>query len=224
MIYSILLILFLSLIMAKPTVLISSTIYGIEELRDRIYTLLTNFGYEVWCSHKGTVPVKSELTAFENCLESVQRCDLFLGIVTPFYGTGLDGTDISITHQEIQKAIELKKPRWLLVHDHVVFARTLLRDLGHKNKVDRAKLELSKHSKVLSDLRVIDMYDEAILDGVPLDERVGNWVQKFNTNEDAMLFATAQFSRFQEVEAFIKENLKNISAVTSKIPTLGVKV
>jgi hypothetical protein len=44
----------------KLTVLVSSTVYGIEELLDRVYTLLTGYGYEVWMSHKGTVPVRSD--------------------------------------------------------------------------------------------------------------------------------------------------------------------
>ena len=34
----------------------------------------------------------------------------------------------------------------------------------------------------------------------------GNWVQRFLSDEDASLFVTAQFSRYQEVEEFIKEN------------------
>ena len=38
----------------RPTILVSSTVYGLEELLDRIYTVLTAFGYEVWMSHKGT--------------------------------------------------------------------------------------------------------------------------------------------------------------------------
>ena len=38
----------------KLTILVSSTVYGIEELLERVYTLLTGFGYEVWMSHAGT--------------------------------------------------------------------------------------------------------------------------------------------------------------------------
>ena len=57
--------------------------YGIEELLDRVYTQLTRYGYEVWMSHKGTVPVRSDRTAFENCLAAVDKCDLFLGIMLP---------------------------------------------------------------------------------------------------------------------------------------------
>src|ERR1043165_7484936 len=58
---------------SKLTVLVSSTVYGIEELLDRIFTLLTSYGYEVWMSHKGTVPVRSDRTAFANCLAAVEN-------------------------------------------------------------------------------------------------------------------------------------------------------
>lgn len=108
--------------------MISSTVYGIEELFDRIYILLTTFGYEVWMSHKGTMPVFSNCSAFENCLRAVEKCDLFLGLITPYYGSGKDDDGFSISHKELRKAIELKKPRWLLAHDHVVFARSLLKN------------------------------------------------------------------------------------------------
>lgn len=31
----------------KLKIMVSSTVYGIEELLERVYTLLTSFGYEV---------------------------------------------------------------------------------------------------------------------------------------------------------------------------------
>jgi hypothetical protein len=192
----------------KPVIFVSSTVYGIEELLDRIYSLLTAFGYEVWMSHKGTAPVVSSKTAFENCINAVEKADLFLGIITPQYGSGLGEKGISITHQEFRHAMKLNKPRWLLAHDHVVFARSFLDNLGFEQPAGRKKLNLNR-SPVFDDLRVIDMYEEAIRSTKPLRDRHGNWVQKFKGNEDALLFATAQFSRFQEAEAFIQENLSN---------------
>lgn len=201
----------------KPIILVSSSVYGIEELLDRIYTILTAFGYEVWMSHKGTLPVQSNKTAFANCLYAVEKCDLFLCVITPNYGSGKDGDGLSITHQEIQRAIKLDKPRWLLAHDHVVFARNLLNDLEYEKPEDKNKLKLRKGAKAITDLRVIDMYEDAIRDTSPLSERHGNWVQKFSSDEDALLFATAQFSRFQEVEKFIEENLASPAAVQAKI-------
>ncbi len=37
----------------KLIVMVSFTVYGVEELLERIYAILTRFGYEVWMSHKG---------------------------------------------------------------------------------------------------------------------------------------------------------------------------
>lgn len=202
---------------SRPTILVSSTVYGIEELLERIYTILTAFGYEVWMSHKGTLPVFSSNTAFENCILAVEKCDLFLGIITPSYGSGQDGSELSITHQELKKAITLKKPRWLLAHSNVVFSRRLLRDLGFGSKVKRSTLDLKPKADSISDLRVIDMYEDAILHIEPIDKRVGNWVQEFSNDEDAFLFAMAQFSRFQEVEKFLEENFKDTDKLSSAV-------
>lgn len=204
----------------KLIVLVSSTVYGVEELLDRVYTLLTGFGYEVWMSHKGTVPVRSDRTAFENCLAAVEKCDLFLGIITPNYGSGQDKqkpNELSITHQEVQKAIQLNKPRWILAHEHVVFAWSLLKNLGHKDKASRKKLSPAfKRTPILDDLRVLDLYEEAIIDELPLPKRDGNWVQKFRSTNDGSLFVASQFFRYQEVEQFIKEDFESGNPLRKK--------
>jgi hypothetical protein len=193
----------------KPIVLVSSTVYYYEELLDRIYILLTQFGYEVWMSHKGTPPVSSNLSNLENCLAATEKCDLFLGIITPQYGTGIAEDGLSITHHELRRAIELKKPRWILAHDHVFFTHTFLKSLGFKGKDDRKKLQ-QKENTIL-DLRTIDMFEEATISDLDYEDRQGNWVQKYNSIPDAMLFATAQFSRYQEAEAFIKEQFPDLT-------------
>lgn len=194
----------------KLKIFVSSTVYGFEELLDRVYILLSTFGYEVLMSHKGTVPVLSTESAFDSCLRSVEECDLFLGIITPKYGTGkLEATDPSITHLEMLKAVELNKPRWFLAHDHVVFARSLLKDLGYKNKEMRESLTLHKNSKSIENLKVIDLYEDVTLEGLPLEERQGNWVQKFETNDDVNLFVVAQFSKYLDVEKILEEQFKD---------------
>ena len=201
----------------KLTVMVSSTVYGVEELLDRVYTLLTTFGYEVWMSHKGTVPVSSNETAFESCLKAVEKCDLFLGIITPQYGSGVDATGLSITHKEMKKAIELNKPRWFLAHDQVVFARRLLMDLGYKTQEQRSALTLRKGAAAISNLKVIDLYEDATMEQLPLDDRQGNWVQKFDRDDDANLFVVAQFSRYQDVEQRLTEHFQNVSQVSASV-------
>ena len=204
----------------KLTILVSSTVYGIEELLERIYSFLTEFGYEVWMSHKGTLPVFSSRSAFENCLVGVEKCDLFLGLITPHYGSGKTQDGLSITHQELRRAVELNKPRWLLAHDHVVFARSLLHHLGFAEAERRQSLQLEKNP-VFDDLRVIDMYEEAILSDTTLEERQGNWVQKFTNDEEAALFAAAQFFRYQEVEQFLRENFADAASVSRRVKKGG---
>jgi len=193
----------------KPVILVSSVVYGIEELLERVYALLTAMGYDVWMSHKGTMPVVPDRTAFENCLAAVENCDIFLSIITPQYGSGKDKSMTrSIVHEELLRAIKLDKPRWILAHDHVVFTRSLLRKLGYKTKKDWGKLNLKK-SDIFEDLRIIEMYEAAIKHEInELNQRQGNWVQKYYSDEDVQLFAVSQFYRFQDIEDFLKKQKK----------------
>lgn len=201
----------------RLVIMVSSTVYGVEELLERMFAILTKFGYEVWMSHKGTVPAFSTVSAFENCLAAVERCDLFLNIITPFYGSGKDDKySRSITHNELLRAIELNKPRWIIAHDQVVFARTLLTNIGYATAEARSKLPLKK-SQVIDDLRVIDMYEAAIRHDVQIADRKGNWVQKYVSFDDAQLYASSQFFRYQEVERFLEEHLHSPDVVANKI-------
>lgn len=202
----------------RLTILVSSTVYGHEDLLELIYGTLTTFGYEVWMSHAGTVLAYSSRTAFENCLDAVDKCDLFLSFITRTYGSGRETpTDVSITHNELTRAIELNKPRWVLAHHDVVLARNLLRSLGHGTAEQRAALPRPSKGPI-DDLRVIDMYEEATRSGVErLDDRTGNWVQKFRTDDEALLFAQAQFNRYQEVESFVRENFASRPAISGVV-------
>ena len=202
----------------KKKIFVSSTVYHFEELLELIYSKLVSLGFEVWMSYKGTIPVSSEKTAFQNCVEAVSACDYFLGIITPTYGSGIDPsepTGISITHQEFKEAIRLKKPRWVLVHDHVVFMRNWLNKMGYKHREGREQFPVPRdyldNGNKVFDLRTIDIYDEVIQDfeisrKVSLKDRVGNWAQPFVIPKDAEIFTMAQFSRYQEVAAFVGKN------------------
>jgi hypothetical protein len=47
-------------------------------------------------------------------------------------------------------------------------------------------------------------------------DRKGNWVQKFEEPDDVKLFATAQFSRYREVESFLNEHFADKKEVAAK--------
>jgi hypothetical protein len=222
----------------RLSIMVSSTVYGIEELLEQIYAMLSGFGYEVWCSHKGTVTVYPNQTALDSCLAAVDRCNLFLCIITPQYGSGVLPDGLGFTHQELLKAIELNKPRWILAHHHIPFARSLFMKLGCKNTKERevmlAKLGLDtkeekkklkqREQAIIDDFRVIDMYDAAIRrDLKTYQDRTGNRVQKFSSNTDAKLFATAQFSRYGEVEDFIQNHFSKYDAIRHEVERRGIK-
>jgi hypothetical protein len=101
----------------------------------------------------------------------------------------------------------------------VVFARNFLRSIGVGTSDERSKLKRTSKNPV-DDLRVIDMYEEATRSAVErLDERAGNWVQKFRSDEDAMLFTQAQFHRYQEVESFVRNQFSDQQAILDEIKT-----
>lgn len=206
----------------KPILMVSSAVYGFEELLDRIYASLSTLEYEVWMSHKGTMPVYPGMTALQSCRKAVQDCHLFLGIILPKYGTGKEKPeDDSIVHEELREAIAYKKPRWILAHDHVVFARTFLDKLGYGSSKKRDALSLKK-SAVFEDLRIIDMYDLATRQDVEVyKDRKGNWVQKFGSTPEANLFAVSQFRRYQEAEAFVDETFGNPRAIRKTVNKKG---
>lgn len=118
----------------------------------------------------------------------MEECDLFLGIIRPYYGTGNIG-DLNITFEEIKKAVELKKPYWFLVHRDVVFGRNFLKKIVLASG-DTVTLKDNK----LFDLRCIDVYEYVIKNHVQdLALRNGNWAQEFYRLDEMMVYITAQF-------------------------------
>lgn len=186
-------------------IMVSSTVYGIEDLLEQIYGVLNGLGYEVWMSYKGTVPVDPHKSNFENCLSSVDKCDLFLALITTSYGSGKDGNQLSITHQELLRAIERNKLRWFLAHEHVAFARQLLKQFRFKEDGSPNENFVFRPTKVLDDIRAIDMYEAAIRQGVPLSERTGNWVQPYFRHEDALQFVSSQFGDLERIKGMLAE-------------------
>ena len=190
----------------KLTVFVSSSVYGREALIEQMFAWLETFGYEVWNSHVGSLPVKLNKSTYESCIEAVEQCDIFLGLITPRYGSGTDGRGgPAITHLEFDKAIELDKPRLVLAHEQVVLARRLLMDLGFGGAEARRTLKLKKGAQVIDDLRLIDMYEAATQEDRPIDERDNNWVQKFGSDADVKRYVERQFSRYEDMVRFVEE-------------------
>jgi Domain of unknown function (DUF4062) len=202
-------------------ILVSSVVHGYEDFLESIYAILGNFGYEVLMSHNGTIPIDPGISAMSSCLEAVEDCDLFLGIILPRYGSGREeGHTHSIVHREAEKAIELNKPRWFLVHEYVAIARRLL--LPYRDESKKPEFVLTtgiefQPTAILSDLRVLELYELAMRHDIPeVKNRRGNWVQTYGPEEDARLFATAQFRRYRELEQKYLPRISDTRAIRAK--------
>lgn len=205
----------------RVRILVSSAVIGYEDLLEIIYSTLEGFGYEVLMSYKGTLPINPDISAMKSCLKEVEECDVFLGVILPRYGSGEEeGSPHSITHLEAMKAIELNKPRWFLVHEHVAIARQLLMPYREGKAPDPWKLRSGmtfERTKILPDLRLLDLFELAMRHDIPMvKDREGNWVQAFGTDEDARLFAWAQFRRYREMEKRYLPRISDPEATSKK--------
>jgi hypothetical protein len=170
----------------KLKIMVSSTVHHFKTELEQICSTLNGYGYHVLNSHIGTIYSIPGKPPEESCLAAVEECDFFFGIILPFYGSG-------ITHTEMKRAIELNVPRGFLAHHDVKFARELLKQFMYDEHKERTKFTLNEKTSVLDDLRVIEMYNDAIGDGLPLSKRL--WAQEFyKYSLDGAPFVDTQFA------------------------------
>ncbi|MBL8823793.1 MAG: DUF4062 domain-containing protein [Planctomycetia bacterium] len=180
-------------------IMVASTVYHFEDHLLQICGVLRNYGYHVLNSHAGTIHIPPGNSNLQACLKAVEECDLFLGIIRPFYGSGKIG-ERSITHEEILHAVKLNKPRWFLAHTHVTFTRQFMRQYLFTKKGQRRKKQpVFKKTPVFDDLRVLEMYDDAIQAHVPIEKRASHWAQEYFHLSDAFVFIETQFRDVSKV-------------------------
>jgi Domain of unknown function (DUF4062) len=184
-------------------VMVASTVYGFEDQLTQICAALKGYGYEVWNSHLFTIPYHPGKSNLLNCLAAVRNCDIVLGIIRPFYGSGVIGR-YSITHREMRLAVELNKPRWFFVDDHVVFARQLLKQHRYTKAGKKRRFPFMKTS-VMDDLRVIDIYDDVTQSNIPAPQRTGNWCQPYHSVEQLLDYIDDKFRDPLDVAKICRE-------------------
>lgn len=191
-------------------IFVASTVYNFQLDLDKIYELLDNLGYDVMMSHKGTLPLDSNLTNLDICVGSVEQCDIFLGLIRPDYGSGvLEKDGLSITHQEFRKAFDRKIPRFVLADYRVVFTRALFKDSYIVDNFTKKTIQFEnisfENSKVM-DTRCLVLYEEAIQHRVkPFSKRIGNWVQEYKDINDITLHIQSQFEYPERIKELIKK-------------------
>lgn len=187
----------------KIKIMISSSILGFEDNIKQVAAFLESMGYEVISSLLGTVKVNPDKSNMENCMLAVEECDVFLGFIRTFCGTGNIG-DKNITFEEFKHAIELDKPYWFMAEHDVEFSRKLF-STGIK-AIERGKGVwdvIQPNTKVFNPL-CIDMYNLVAKNNVKdIPSRTGNWIQPFFQIGDIIKFVDKQFGDIDYIKDII---------------------
>lgn len=202
----------------KLSIMVSSTVYDIRPLLKQVFGMLTGYGFDVLMSDRATIAVDPRRHNFESCIRAVMNCDLFFGIITSSYGTGVSKKENrSITHMELMKAIDLDRPRFMLCHQAVVSSRVLLNTLSYEMTPDKTQslkgaagrrlLKLESKS-VLKDLRTIDMLEAALNEGADFDGRTNHWVQEFESDEDVRTYVATNFDPKGQNREFFEDMIR----------------
>ena len=192
-------------------VFVSSTVYDFETVLRNIFIMLDGFGYDVYMSKEGTIPLNSRLSNLVNCVNGVDECDVFLGIVRPLIGSGvLEKGARSITAQEFDRAIELGMLRFILADYRVEFAHKFLNLMDqnpddiplNKEKIKDGKIIVKPNNLVHGEC--VDIYRSAIQNHIhPASARIGNWAQPFKDGEDILRFVEVQFKNVELIKSLI---------------------
>ncbi len=196
-------------------IFVSSTVYDFETDLRRVFATLDGFGYDVYMSKEGTIPLDSKLSNLINCVNGVEECDIFLGIVRPLIGSGvLERNGRSITAQEFDKAIELGIPRFILADYRIEFAHKFLNLMDIRLEsipLNREKTIINDDDEKVKKLlpnnvvhgECIEIYRNAIQNHIMPANRVGNWAQPFKDSEDIQRFIEAQFKDVKRIKRLI---------------------
>lgn len=188
----------------KIEIMVASSVYGYEDQINQICGIFEQMEYHPVNSHYKTMPTDPSLSNLNNCLEAVRNCDCFFGILRPFYGSGIID-DISITHEEMKLAIELKKPRWFITHRDIRVARVLLKQYMYNGDGTPNNDFEYQSTKLLDDIRLIEMYNDTIQNDIPPEERIGHWTEEYFELDDIKKVIQTQFSDVDRIIGIIEK-------------------
>lgn len=156
----------------KLPLFISSTHYGLEDLRAELTDFLESLGVQPYVSSEAGFPDYQGMPPYAGCLRAVERCLMVVGILDRRYGATFDDwgpfpqyKGLSPTHAELRHALISGKRLVVYVRDdvHAIY------ELYRRNPDDLAKLKLPEHL----DIRTLDMYRELKL------AKPAPWIEPF---------------------------------------------
>ena len=117
----------------EKKIFISSTCFGLKDLRAELAKALKEWGYLPIWNESPDFPKKSGFHSHDICLDAVKECDIYLLIIDKRYGGTYAGNkypkeDISITWYETKIAFQEKKEIYSYARDKVLDERPTYKD------------------------------------------------------------------------------------------------
>lgn len=139
-------------------VFISSTESDLLDARAELYAMFKKMGIDPVMSEaaESTFEVLRDKNTIETCLINVDKCDLFVLVLSQRYGASLAKSgygDVSATHLEYQRAVDVHKPIYMYVRDRLAADYAI-------SKKARNREEISYAWVGKDDIKLFDLLDQ----------------------------------------------------------------
>lgn len=116
--------------MAAPRVFLSSTYYDLKQVRNDIGRFIESLGYQVVRHEKSSIPYSQAQLLEKDCYDEITLCDIVVCVIGNAFGTQSDLNELSITMNELEKALKNRKMAYVYVEKGVFYENRTYR----KNK------------------------------------------------------------------------------------------
>lgn len=218
-------------------IFLSSTHYGLEDLRGELDDYIRQFGLPYISSELG-FPDHAGLPPYVGCLRVLEKCQIVIGIIDRRYGQCFpdwepypEYANLSPTHAELRHALKTGKRFWIYVRDSVASYY----DLYRKNKevfgllslpegLQTETLEMYRELKTVSPAPWIEIFHDVRQVKVSIRKRLLNDLyQAFEESESLKLSAAPAESRVPK-RVFLdpKELQEGWSTIAEAASILGI--
>lgn len=166
--------------MASPRIFLSSTYYDLKQVRNDIGNSIEQLGYQVVRHERSDIPYDGSRRLEESCYDEIATCDIVVCVIGNSFGTRSDINALSITMNELERAIKDRKIVYVYVENSVLIEnRTYRKNRDNKDFVPANVDNVEIHRYIAN-----------------LQERMGNTkpIMAFETAEDIIISLKSQLA------------------------------
>jgi len=193
---------------------VSSTHYGLEDLRAELTDFLESLGVQPYMSSEAGFPDYQGIPPYAGCLRALERCLMVVGVLDRRYGRAFQDWEpfpqykgLSPIHAELRHALAMGKRLVVYVRDdvHAIY------ELYRRNPEDVAKLKLPENL----DIETLELYRELKL------AKPAPWIEPFRDIRD--LKASLQQRLLNDLYELMLQRETTTNAAISVITEAFVK-